>query len=313
MPADLDDVDRAIVGALQVDGRASWRRIAGAIDVPVSTVTRRGSALLESGIVRVGAIELVSESVIAEVRVVPGRQAAVAEQLAAMPNSTFVYRITPPDRLIAEMTLPSGLDEGAVLDAIAAIPGAEEATVASAMEYHRTVTEWMPHLISDASARALRETFGRPIQPSRPPSDAADAAIVDALMRDGRMPVEALAAQARVSMSSVRRRLAGLLGRSVDVRAVVDPADIGFPVSALLRVAAAPADLAAIIERVRAHPHVRYAVLTTGAEPLLVDVAVPRLDDVAKLVRGDGWTASASRVVSSRIVAAYKRGGILLR
>jgi DNA-binding Lrp family transcriptional regulator len=49
----LDDLDRQIAVALQVNGRLSWRAIGRALDVPERTVTRRGQAMLDNGTVRV--------------------------------------------------------------------------------------------------------------------------------------------------------------------------------------------------------------------------------------------------------------------
>jgi DNA-binding Lrp family transcriptional regulator len=53
-PPLLDELDRRIVGALQIDGRASWRRIAEVLGEPERTIARRGSALA-SGFRVVGA------------------------------------------------------------------------------------------------------------------------------------------------------------------------------------------------------------------------------------------------------------------
>ena len=50
----LDPLDRAIAVALQVNGRqASWRAIARCLDTPERTVTRRGQAMLDTGVVKV--------------------------------------------------------------------------------------------------------------------------------------------------------------------------------------------------------------------------------------------------------------------
>ena len=89
---ELDDLDRRIVAALQVDGRASWRRIAEVIDVPFSTVTRRGSALLASGAVRVVAIPASLQTAIMEVTTTPQRFDAVARALASPPTRSSSTR-----------------------------------------------------------------------------------------------------------------------------------------------------------------------------------------------------------------------------
>ena len=52
----LSDLERQIIVALQVDGRATWRKIARVIGEPERTVARYGSALLEQGKVKIAAI-----------------------------------------------------------------------------------------------------------------------------------------------------------------------------------------------------------------------------------------------------------------
>jgi len=49
----LDEVDRRLIGALQVDGRASPEQLADALELPPRTVTRLLAALLRDGTVRV--------------------------------------------------------------------------------------------------------------------------------------------------------------------------------------------------------------------------------------------------------------------
>ncbi|MBC8092790.1 MAG: AsnC family protein, partial [Pseudonocardia sp.] len=49
----LDALDRRIVGALQVDGRLTWDRIAEVLDEPAGVVARRGQRLLGGGTVQV--------------------------------------------------------------------------------------------------------------------------------------------------------------------------------------------------------------------------------------------------------------------
>lgn len=306
----LDEVDLAVVGALQVDGRASWRRIARAIGIPVSTVTRRGTLLLESGMVRVAALRIFADTLIVEVATTPTTERAVAELLAGSDDSIFVYVMSPDRHVLAEVAVDSSGHDFVAGQALAALPGVTSVVATPAIEYYRTVTEWMPGLISTESARAVRSTFGRPPQRGRPPADQVDEAIIAALVADGRAPIETVAALAGVSESSARRRMAVLLGRTIDVRAIVDPADVGLPVSALVKLAVPPAAMAEMAGALRVLPEVRYAVLTTGAFQLLVDVTLPSVEALRDIVTGAGWSAPATRIDSALVVAAYKRGGV---
>ncbi|WP_344986430.1 AsnC family transcriptional regulator [Streptomyces violaceus] len=71
-----DSLDRRIISALQIDGRASWHRIATALGEPERTVVRRGTRLLDSGLVRIGAMVVRGRSTVIGVRCAPARPAS---------------------------------------------------------------------------------------------------------------------------------------------------------------------------------------------------------------------------------------------
>lgn len=100
---EFDELDRRIVAALQVNGRASWRRIADVLGEPFRTVTRRGVALLESGAVRIAGLASLGPTHLVELECEPGRLDDVATKLAGMPDVIFVYALTSPMRLIVEV------------------------------------------------------------------------------------------------------------------------------------------------------------------------------------------------------------------
>ncbi|MFC9256255.1 AsnC family transcriptional regulator [Amycolatopsis thailandensis] len=66
-----DPLDRRVIGAPQVDGRASWRRIAEVLDAPERTVARRGARLLENGIVTVIAVTPYGVPMLVRVKAAP--------------------------------------------------------------------------------------------------------------------------------------------------------------------------------------------------------------------------------------------------
>lgn len=70
---ELGELEQRIVMALQVDGRATWRKIAKVLDEPERTVARHGAALLEDGKVNIAAIRHRAGAVIAALNCVPAR------------------------------------------------------------------------------------------------------------------------------------------------------------------------------------------------------------------------------------------------
>jgi len=49
----VDDLDRAILGALQLDGRRPYAQIGRELDVPEATVRQRADRLIRRGVVQV--------------------------------------------------------------------------------------------------------------------------------------------------------------------------------------------------------------------------------------------------------------------
>ncbi|HCH46335.1 MAG TPA: AsnC family protein, partial [Glutamicibacter sp.] len=90
----LSDLERQIIVALQVDGRATWRKIARVIGEPERTVARYGSALLEQGKVKIAAIVHRTGAVIASVSCAPGTIPVASQALSARTDTSFTYMVT---------------------------------------------------------------------------------------------------------------------------------------------------------------------------------------------------------------------------
>ncbi|MCV7421339.1 Lrp/AsnC family transcriptional regulator [Mycobacterium yunnanensis] len=307
----LDELDRRIVGALQVDGRASWRRIAEVLEVSVSTVTRRGMALLNSGAVRVVALPTTTTTAILEITTTPQRVDAVARELATRPDTIFVYVLGAPARIVVEAHQPSGgALARAVIDELPAVDGVTAVSASPILDYYRTLSSWMPGQLSPAETAAINGSFGRQPPASMLKLGDADQQIQDILEADGRAAVTDIAAAVGQSETSIRRRLGGLIGTRIDVRAVVAPTLLGLDVSAFLWVRTTPAAVPHVAADLVASPFVRYAAMTMGEHQLVVDVAVETLEDFRRFVTEQPWTSTVESVRSSPVLAAYKRSGI---
>ncbi|MFT4042976.1 MAG: Lrp/AsnC family transcriptional regulator [Gordonia sp. (in: high G+C Gram-positive bacteria)] len=310
----LDDLDRRIVGALQVDGRASWRRIAEVLDVPFSTVGRRGSALLAAGLITVVAIPAYTHNAIIEVEAAPARLDAVARALAARPDTIFVYALSAPSRIIVEEAQsPEAEDAGGslartVLDEIPAIDGVTGVMAAPVLRYYRTLTEWMPGLLTTDEVAALKPRFGRVA--AAVPMEPADHDVYAQLVADGRMSVGDIASATAYSEATVRRRLAGMIDTKIRIRTVVAPRHLGLEVSAFLWIRVAPHRIEEVAEQLLSSPYVRYAAMTMGDHQLLVDIAAPSLDDLRRLLTEQPWAVGAESIRTSPVLAVYKTSGI---
>ncbi|HWT34610.1 MAG TPA: AsnC family transcriptional regulator [Microbacterium sp.] len=306
----LDEIDRRIVGALQVDGRASWRRIAGVIDVPVRTVVRRGNALLESGDIRVAVVRM-TRTVLLEVQAAAADVDAVARALADRPTSIFVYVLGSPMRILVEELAPEA-NADLMLHDIPAIPGVTGVALIPVLEYYRTLTSWMPGQLTAGEAQLLNPGFGRPPQIDQPMTalDTEDEAILAVLEADARAAAIDIASKIGMSESAVRRRLGVLIGGAVEVRAIVAPATLGLPIAAFVWLRVRPGAVAAVSAALQASPYVRYAAFTLSDEQILVDVAAPTVTELRRFLTESPWSAEVDGMRAASVVAAHKRSGV---
>lgn len=307
----LDDLDRRIVGALQVDGRASWRRIADALDAPFTTVTRRGTALLASDAVRVVALPAKVQTAIIEVETVPARVEAVAHALAQRPGTIFVYALSAPTRIIVEeLQTSEGTLSRAVLDEIPGIEGVTGVMAAPILDYFRTLASWMPGLLTASEVDRLDKTFGRRPADAVPLESDAERLLFQTLAQDGRIAVADIATRLGQSEPAVRRKLSMMVGTKIDVRTVVLPALLGLNVSAFLWIRVRPNSVDDVAAQLLASPFVRYAAMTMGDHQLIVDVAVPTLDDLRRFLTDQSWADAIESIRTSPVLKTYKISGI---
>jgi DNA-binding Lrp family transcriptional regulator len=317
-----DLLDRRIVSALQIDGRASWHRIAAALGEPERTVVRRGTRLLESGLVRIGAMAVRGRNTVVGVRCAPGRARAAATALARRPDCVFAHVLTGPLDCVAELFCPRERLAGLVMDELSGLPGVVETLTLPVLRHIRTIREWHAGLLTDSEIAILREG-ARPGIPSTAdplplpvdPTDElarADRLLLHALAEDGRRTYDELARVAGVSEATARRRLTTLrrTGR-VRIRAVIEPAVLGLPVEAVLRVRTPPAKVEAVTAALAQSAHVRYASFVTGERQLLVLTAFPDEAALHTFVTRSLWLQDVDSVDLSLVLTTLKRGGML--
>ncbi|GAB3266540.1 Lrp/AsnC family transcriptional regulator [Arthrobacter pigmenti] len=308
----LDPLERRIVGALQMDERVSWRRMAEVLGEPERTVTRRGTELLESGVVQVTGLRPPTATVIVGIQSAAGTIRTTANAMAARPDCTFSYTLTGSMDCVAEIATQADRMPSLLMDEIPGTMGLVRAVSYPIMRYFRTIRSWQPSLLTEPEAAALRsdreteivqlETF--------PELNAVDNRIVDALCQDGRMTYERLARMAGVSDATARRRAEWLLRHDrVHLRAVVEPAVLGLPVEALLWIRTDPQNVDVVGRQVASSPLVRYAAAVAGDYQIVADVTARDPAALYSAVTQAPWAANASSVDTTLVLNAIKRGG----
>jgi DNA-binding Lrp family transcriptional regulator len=311
----LDDVDRRIVGALQVDGRAPWSRVARAIGEHERSVSRRATRLLSDGVVRVAALGVPLVGAVVGVRCEPGRARVAARSLANRPDTHYCHALTGVLDVVADVSCPPERLSMLAMDEIPAVAGCREAFVWPVLRYVRTMHQWRPGLVSAEAEALLRADACEPSEihvGMVEDQDTTERTIVEALRRDARRSFEELARLTGLSEATVRRRLEQMRrsGRLL-IRAVVDPAEVGYPAHAFLWLKVRPADVASVGSALQQAPFVRYAAHLASEYQFLIEVAATSTDELAEITTGNGWTDALERVEVSIVTSTFKRSGLL--
>ncbi len=108
----MDELDRKIIGILQVDGRASNAKIARQLGVSEGTIRRRLKRLIEDEAIQVVALPEPSKlgyntEAIVGIQVEPGKLEDVANELGRVPETLNVSVTTGAFDIFAWVALPS--------------------------------------------------------------------------------------------------------------------------------------------------------------------------------------------------------------
>ncbi|GAA1950192.1 AsnC family transcriptional regulator [Catenulispora subtropica] len=314
----FDQLDRQLVQALMIDGRAPFSRLAEVLGVSDQTVTRRYRRLRGEGLVRVIGLPLGMRVGLyqSQVRVqcVPGAAGAIADALARRPDIAWVT-INAGGAEVACMTRSRSRRErdSLLLDKL---PRTRQVTGVSA----RTVLHlwtggpggWrgLNDLTPDQTAALRREVRAGGGEFELDPADRAMLAVLE---RDGRATYPELAAATGKSESTVRRRLDHLTEEGVvffDVEVL--PVHLGFQVEALMSAAVAPSDLEAVGRTVGSHPEVPFAAATTGATSLLAVVVCRDIEALYEYVTLRlGAIKEVAQLEITPALRTVKRAGLL--
>lgn len=287
-----DEVDRRIIAALQLNGRAPWSAIARWAGTSETTVQRRFAALHEHGLVHVvGVVDLdrtdAGSSMLVRVQAKPGKGWELAERLAARAEARFLAVVTGAADLIVDFVAKDNEELLRLL--FTDLPGAALIAGTESVAVIRTFTTapaWDTGLLPEAALDDLRQSrtpaYERPDwdEPPRPMGEL-ERLVADELAADGRMPVSVMARRLGRSESSVARALERLLGQhSVQFRTLVEPAILGYGVEFMLWLSIHPGQLNAAGRQLAAHPGTKFLAASTGRFNLVGQMVLPAKKDL---------------------------------
>lgn len=278
-----DDVDRAIIGQLQVNGRSSWTEIADHVGLSVPSVARRGQNLLAGGAVKIGVMPTYhgqSAGQLKDIRVVcsPGTQLDVAATLVDVPDLRFLALTTGRFDLIGELAYPADVGEQVrVIHAIQQIPGVQHCITNPHVHTYKSSQRWLRQTLGDRIPDASPE----------PPScdishvDDTDRRIADAMRGDARLSIRALAERLNLNESTVGRRFEAMLEHGcLQIITLVSATAVGYEAEVLLDVSVKPPQIAEVAEQLAQHDGVRYIAASLSSPTLFCEMILPNADMV---------------------------------
>lgn len=310
--AQLDDLDRRIIVALQSDGRASWTAIAELCETSVATVARRAGHLLAAGIVRVGVTPRISHAgpvdlFIVRISCAPGRQAAVAAELVPREDVRFLALVTGSTDLIAELNVRTDdLLHARLVEELQTIDGVLRCETDLLLYTYKSAHDWSRQLLSGED-RVYTASTPHECDPSH--FDDTDRAILAVLREDGRTSFPSVAQTLGVNESTVRRRFDTLRDRGcVLVNTLVAAPALGFESEIIYMIVVAPDNLDAAARQLATYRGVRYVAATLNGSSLMCEVILPTTREVFDFVTKTlgqlpgvrGWTANMQLITFKR-------------
>ncbi|WP_282791652.1 Lrp/AsnC family transcriptional regulator [Streptomyces sp. CC224B] len=321
----LDDLDRGLIHALQVNARAPFTLVAEVLGSSTQTVVRRYRRLHAGAGLRVVALPTPRSAGTHQwfVRLTAATRSAhdIAVALARRPDTSWVRLTSGGTEIVAIIhTAPSGPDAHALL--LRDIPRTAGITSVSAHYLLHTYlggpTAWRGRVNvldqdQQARLRAAEDTAGAGGRLARPGGEApylltdADRALLAALREDARAGYARLAAATGTTAATAARRLAELRSRGAlffDVD--VDPAVVGVTVSALLWMQVAPAHVEAVATALAQHEELALVAATTGPTNVVAHALCRDAEALhVYLTQRVRWEAVA-RVETAPVLRTYK-------
>ena len=316
---EIDQIDRGIVHALAVDGRASFSEIAGVLGVSDQTVARRYRRLRSSGVIRVVGLRarqsMGSLGWLLHLRCVPGVGEPLAEGLAQRSDTAWVQLLSGDTEVLCTV-------RGAAAERDAVVAKLPRGGRIVAVSAHQLLHVYVAASGGLGFLRALEQDQLEPLRPPVPEQKLRrgevaelgemDLAMFRELGVDGRRSHADLAKAIGWSESSVRRRMEQLTeSGTLFYDLELDMAAFGYHAPTWLWLSVRPSELAATGEAFAGFPEVAYAAATTGASNLLV-CAVCRDEEEFYdfLTTKVGSLRAVDRVETSPIIRTLKQRGL---
>ena len=284
----LDELDFALVNALQIAPRAPWRLIGEVLDVNPVTVARRWERLAGAGLAWVTAYSsspLMRSMPFALVTITCAADSItrVGEGLLDDPHAvTISHTVGSSDLLVAVWIPDLPTLSRYLLRRLNRMPGVLSSRISVATEMFAEGSGWRLQALDPMQQRRLQPTV-RPRAANlviRP----GDRELVVALSHNGRASYEELAERTGTSTGTVRRRLHRLQADgAIALRCEMSRSTSGSPVEATMWIDVPPAQLAGAATELSRLAQTRMCASVVGGSNLALTVWLRSVEELQPL------------------------------
>lgn len=291
----IDDMDRALVHALQLAPRASWELLGPVLGARPDTLARRWERLTGAGEAWLSGIGLrtgvrLPSMAWVEVTCAAGTSPSVGAALVADPHTLGVEHITGGRDLLVFVALPDLPALYRYLSSrVQLIPGVIGTRTSMVTAVHYAPDRWRLDQLTPGQIDMLTGLTRRSAHATAPaagpvaPLQYEDRPLVRALASDARRSVASLAREFEMSESTVRRRLTRLeVGQSLRYSCALASGLSGWPVSATLWAEAAEYELADCAAAAAGLRETRTCMSVSGPWNFMISVRLRTVEDLSR-------------------------------
>jgi DNA-binding Lrp family transcriptional regulator len=216
----MDEVDFALVNALQISPRAGWSQLEAIVGVDATTLSRRWTRLVDSGLVWSSCFAVTpperaqrSSGVIAlvEVSCVAGERENVMDRIALNPSVLTIECTSGSRELILTLSFLSVADVDAyVASELSTVPGVLATRTHFTRTFFKEGTSWRLGVLSERQVRALHALPATGIDAPAGPTRLHEQ-VIGGLAGDVRRSATSIADEIGKSVATVTRAIGQLL------------------------------------------------------------------------------------------------------
>ncbi|GAB2726912.1 AsnC family transcriptional regulator [Kitasatospora kifunensis] len=319
----VDELDLALVNAMQLRPRAPWSLLGQTLGISPVTAARRWRRLSQAGIAWVTAYGLPHPEdrgcvAYLDLDCAPDRLWQIADELAEDPHVMSVEHFSQGCSLVVTAAFTDlAMVSRYTTERLGRLPGVTAVRAHLATGFYAEGIRWRLDSLDPAQRVELHDDHSAANgPPSRVRAEVReeDRELLIRLGVDGRLDQAELAAATGLSPSTLRRRLDRLAASdAIRFRCEIAARDAGRPVLATFRADLPPDRLDEVGPQLARLPEIRLCVAVTGAHNLILSVWLRSLADVQRLEASLARRFPDLRVAERRVsLRTVKRMGRIL-